>query len=914
MGQLYRSQKSKYKNGGKVVSKFEMGGPMYKTIPEYEKARSIYEAEKSKAGTYNDFQTELYTQAGRTRGTSETPRQMGDMFNTLSREQQDAMAAKYKAEFVPSTTPSSTRRNYINSMEMNVPGKGTGYYSFPTNDVVYGTKVIERPMLQMDRIQVPQAKPIQQLSAGYKPSMNQRISMPGMKMPATQNTQTMAQPSKTYTSVVDLLNSRKMDSSFSARKKMAEKMGITNYTGTAAQNQSLMSSSMLGYGGSMPMFGPGGFLPKPTASDSLAVMNSQIALNKFYDNEVRKGKLKKTTVKDVFNFRDVENLNNDNLNFYRAEIKRREQKKKGVWDDEYKSNFNLNPSDVSKLEYQGLGKTKSGDANKQYYRDLITPLQNLAAPFALVDSRIKPERKSSYIPTGGGAISNYPGGGVSVYEYDPIAVKPAAMKTPADWAYMQKTYGTKPPAKVNSKPPVRQTINTTQGKVTGVVRPNQIKGSQLVMMMDPVKTKDNLEKLEIATRPLDNPKVTPRGELLPMPPKQTVNLTNLIQPGTHPIDIYDRRGNFLRQEFTGNSEGVPNHHYIGEHHYSPRGGNAFLDLNAPIKEIKKRANGGKLSSKYLKMLAYGGVITDDSILEEDQFERPIEPELNYMQVAQYALPKSVVNMKGEPITMPTGQTATINLDETNSPNSPNASSLETMGAIGSIGTQLGAALIGSKAQKKNNPNSTYTYDGQNRTTEGAKGIATGFALGNKIVPGVGGAVGAFAGGIYGIAKGSKMDKQAKLDRGYQDKMFKRSRDLEMEGRQRLQGEQQYGSNTQMYATGGSLSSKFLAGLNPAISQTSSSTTEINGKSHEDGGVPIRNMNAEVEKGETTSGDYVFSKRLGFAKIHKPIAKAKGMIEEKPMTASRINSLKLLAEKEQKLSMAQEYIKKTLNLQ
>jgi hypothetical protein len=258
--------------------------------------------------------------------------------------------------------------------------------------------------------------------------------------------------------------------------------------------------------------------------------------------------------------------------------------------------------------------------------------------------------------------------------------------------------------------------------------------------------------------------------------------------------------------------------------------------------------------------------------------------------------------------MPTGQTATINLDETK----PN-SNLETMGAIGGIGTQLGAALIASKAQKKNNPNSTYTYDGQNRTTEGAKGMASGFALGNKIVPGIGGAVGAFAGGIYGIAKGSKMDKQAKLDRGYQDKMFRRSRDLEMEGRQRLQGEQQYGSNTQMYATGGNLSSKFLAGLNPDISQTSSSTTEINGKSHKDGGVPIRNMNAEVEKGETTSGDYVFSKQLGFAKIHKPIARAKGMIEEKPMTASRINSLKLLAEKEQKLSMAQEYIKKTLNL-
>jgi hypothetical protein len=68
--------------------------------------------------------------------------------------------------------------------------------------------------------------------------------------------------------------------------------------------------------------------------------------------------------------------------------------------------------------------------------------------------------------------------------YDEIAIKPAHMKTAADWAYMQKTYGVKPPATTSkpparqttttAKPPVRQTVNTTQGKVTGVVRPNQI--------------------------------------------------------------------------------------------------------------------------------------------------------------------------------------------------------------------------------------------------------------------------------------------------------------------------------------------------------------------------------------------------------------------------------------------------------
>jgi hypothetical protein len=383
---------------------------------------------------------------------------------------------------------------------------------------------------------------------------------------------------------------------------LTEKSGATTIAqGVAATKKWHRENPyMKEYGGDVPMYGPGGFVAKPTASDSLAVMNSQIALNKFYDNEIRKGRIKK----DDFTFKikgenylknRLKELNNNNLKFYREHIANRQEKNYGIYDDEYKSFFNLNPSDVSKLEYQGLGKTKSSDAYRQYYRDLITPMQNLAAPFALVDSRINPRAEISYQPIGG-RISDYPGGSVSVFDYDPIAIKPAAMKTAADWAYMQKTYGVKPPAKNSNtnnrqitntaKPPVRQTINTTQGKVTGVVRPNQIKGSQLVMMMDPVRTKDNLERLEMVAPTLVNPKIVPRGELLPVPSKQTVNLTNLIQPRTYPIDIYDRRGNFIRQEFMGDSEGVVEPNYIGKHHYAHRGANSYIDTNY--------ANGGSL--------------------------------------------------------------------------------------------------------------------------------------------------------------------------------------------------------------------------------------------------------------------------------------------------------------------------------
>ena len=70
---------------------------------------------------------------------------------------------------------------------------------------------------------------------------------------------------------------------------------------------------------------------------------------------------------------------------------------------------------------------------------------------------------------------------------------------------------------------------------------------------------------------------------------------------------------------------------------------------------------------------------------------------------------------------------------------------------------------------------------------------------------------------------------------------------------------------------------------------------------------------EVEGGETTVGDYVFSKKLGFADLHKPIARAKGKIEAKPMTPERVNALRRLKNEERSMVMSQEYFKKQLGV-
>lgn len=48
---------------------------------------------------------------------------------------------------------------------------------------------------------------------------------------------------------------------------------------------------------------------------------------------------------------------------------------------------------------------------------------------------------------------------------------------------------------------------------------------------------------------------------------------------THPIEVYDKRGKFLRKEFIGNDKGIVDHKYIGRHHYAPRGGNSYIDTS-----------------------------------------------------------------------------------------------------------------------------------------------------------------------------------------------------------------------------------------------------------------------------------------------------------------------------------------------
>lgn len=89
---------------------------------------------------------------------------------------------------------------------------------------------------------------------------------------------------------------------------------------------------------------------------------------------------------------------------------------------------------------------------------------------------------------------------------------------------------------------------------------------------------------------------------------------------------------------------------------------------------------------------------------------------------------------------------------------------------------------------------------------------------------------------------------------------------------------------------------------------SSHSVEMKGATHAQGGISIPHLGVNLEDGETTQDSFVFSKELGFAQQHKPLAIAVGRIEKKPQTRERIAATTLLNKKIGELRMAQEYLK------
>ena len=169
-------------------------------------------------------------------------------------------------------------------------------------------------------------------------------------------------------------------------------------------------------------------------------------------------------------------------------------------------------------------------------------------------------------------------------------------------------------------------------------------------------------------------------------------------------------------------------------------------------------------------------------------------------------------------------------------------------------------------------------------------------------------------GYWGVNRRKYSDLlQKKLTEKYnqQQQPFRQARKLELDNIA-YQNSLNQPQQSNYYAFGGQLKNYTKYTTGGKLKPLSSDSSLVLGNSHEDGGVKL-NKDTEVEGKETIKGDYVFSDRLGFAKIHKKLAKAKGNIENKPATAERLNSVKLIEQKEKNLQEYQEYIRNKLNL-
>lgn len=237
---------------------------------------------------------------------------------------------------------------------------------------------------------------------------------------------------------------------------------------------------------------------------------------------------------------------------------------------------------------------------------------------------------------------------------------------------------------------------------------------------------------------------------------------------------------------------------------------------------------------------------------------------------------------------------------------------------GGIDQETVSALMGTIAAQANGALDAFDQGNEfGRQSTGittAKGALSGASTGMMFGP-IGAGVGAIVGGISSLIGGNKAKKA--------EERLKRDRDIRQKQTEANYMAAQLGANPELYQgrrdaqyfeTGGQLTSKFLANqyaIGGTVAPKSSDGTIINGNSHNNGGVKLPQMGIEVEGDETTKGDYVFSDKLGFAAIHKPIMVAKGKIESKPYTQERANSIKLLNEREDRLKATQEYLKQQL---
>lgn len=243
------------------------------------------------------------------------------------------------------------------------------------------------------------------------------------------------------------------------------------------------------------------------------------------------------------------------------------------------------------------------------------------------------------------------------------------------------------------------------------------------------------------------------------------------------------------------------------------------------------------------------------------------------------------------------------------------------GGLAGLSNMAGSmfSTVGGVADALDQPNK---YGRQGMGTNVLKNVGSFAAMGSSFGP-VGTAVGAGVGLVKGLVDGiGQRRAQARAEQA--ERVQSRNTELaKYEAAAASDPNLTAGTRgAQYYAKGGylgdgnknTLYSEYIKqrAKGGSLSRLSSDSVEVKGPSHEGGGVALPDGN-EVEGKETIKGDYVFSDQLGFAKMHKPIAKAIGQLEQKSPTQATTNSLRRLRAKEDALMLLQEQVRQQNNL-
>lgn len=350
------------------------------------------------------------------------------------------------------------------------------------------------------------------------------------------------------------------------------------------------------------MYGNGGKLNPPTAQDSLRVMNSSLALQNFYEHDTFHMPARKDLWMPELDTKSIEELRQRSA----ATYKKMSDPTYAKWNyQDYAKAYGLTPMAYMAALKKTVDDTKKNTKDLTYYKDLYPSKIDVTAPSALLDSRIPPQGTINYDAKPG--YTGFPAGLVSAaYYYDPIAVKPAAMKTKQDWAYLNKTYNTPIP---NQTPSTQNVVNTTVGRVTG----NQIAtsgtsaaviNSQVVPRIKRTNAFDRLQNQPFPNNSASNI----QGQQVPIPqmtlPKQ--GGTPVYGPGNTIVGYSDKDRNFKQAyQYTGapnNASNLQDKTLLS----NPDALHEYLSK----KDTYKFATGGSLAQNFLaNQKTIGGTMT-----------------------------------------------------------------------------------------------------------------------------------------------------------------------------------------------------------------------------------------------------------------------------------------------------------------